>query len=103
MPGKRPAIWAVLCVLALVLAYATSAGAEDTKRAQRAAEGGTPAGSRREAVLEARVEEQAAAGYLQDGGAPQDWYVKKVLAVAEVYRRTTKASGHTFRAAFRKE
>ena len=41
----------------------------------------------------------AAAGYLQDGRAPQDWYralysynhadwyVKKVLAVAEAYRR----------------
>jgi peptidoglycan hydrolase CwlO-like protein len=41
----------------------------------------------------------AAAGYLKDGGAPQDWYralysynhadwyVKKVLAVAEAYRR----------------
>ena len=41
----------------------------------------------------------AAASYLQDGGAPQDWYralysynhadwyVKKVLAVAEAYRR----------------
>jgi peptidoglycan hydrolase CwlO-like protein len=29
----------------------------------------------------------AAANYLEDGGAPQDWYVKKVLAVAEAYRR----------------
>ena len=44
----------------------------------------------------------AAAGYLRDGGAPQDWYralysynhaewyVKKVLAVAEGYRRLAK-------------
>ena len=44
----------------------------------------------------------AAASYLQDGGAPQDWYralysynhadwyVKKVLAVAEAYRRLAK-------------
>lgn len=44
----------------------------------------------------------AAAGYLKDGGAPQDWYralysynhadwyVKKVLAVAEGYRRLAK-------------
>ena len=44
----------------------------------------------------------AAAGYLKDGGAPQDWYralytynhadwyVKKVLAVAEAYRRLAK-------------
>ena len=61
MPGRRPAMWAVLCVLALVLAYAPSAGAEDTTRAQHAAEGGTPAGAGREAALEARVEEQDAA------------------------------------------
>ena len=47
---------AVLCVLALVLAHARSAGAEDM--AQRAAGGGTPTGTGREAVLEARVEEQ---------------------------------------------
>ena len=52
-------MWAVLCVLALVLAYARSAGAEDTAR--HAAGGGTPAGSGREAALEARVEEQDAA------------------------------------------
>jgi peptidoglycan hydrolase CwlO-like protein len=44
----------------------------------------------------------AAAGYLEDGGAPRDWYralysynhadwyVKKVLAVAEAYRRLAK-------------
>jgi membrane-bound lytic murein transglycosylase B len=44
----------------------------------------------------------AAAGYLKDGGAPRDWYralysynhadwyVKKVLAVAEAYRRLAK-------------
>ncbi len=44
----------------------------------------------------------AAAGYLQDGGAPHDWYralysynhadwyVKKVLAVAEAYRRLAR-------------
>ena len=44
-----------------MMAYATSAGAEDAAGAQRAAEGGTPAGSGREAVLEARVEEQDAA------------------------------------------
>jgi peptidoglycan hydrolase CwlO-like protein len=59
LAGRRPAVWAVLCVLALVLAHARSAGAEDT--AQHAAEGGTPAGSGREAELEARVEEQDAA------------------------------------------
>ena len=51
-------MWAVLCVLALVLAHATSAGGEATARAQHAAEGGTPAGSWREAALETRVEEQ---------------------------------------------
>jgi soluble lytic murein transglycosylase-like protein len=55
LSGRRPALWAVLCVLALVLTYARSAGA------QHAAEGGTPVGSGREAVLEARVEEQDAA------------------------------------------
>ena len=44
---------AVLCVLALVLAYARSVGAEDTGRTQHATGG--------EAVLEARVEEQDAA------------------------------------------
>jgi peptidoglycan hydrolase CwlO-like protein len=42
-----------------MLTYARSAGAEDT--AQHATEGGTPAGSGREAALEARVEEQDAA------------------------------------------
>jgi soluble lytic murein transglycosylase-like protein len=45
----------------MVLAYATSAGAEEMARMQRAAERGTPAGSGREAVLETRVEEQDAA------------------------------------------
>jgi peptidoglycan hydrolase CwlO-like protein len=59
LPGRRPGMLAVLCVLALVLGYARSAGAEDT--AQRATEDGTPAGSGREAALEARVEEQDAA------------------------------------------
>jgi peptidoglycan hydrolase CwlO-like protein len=54
-------MWAVLCVLALVLAYARSAGAEDTARTRHAAEGGTPAGSGREAAFEARVEKQDAA------------------------------------------
>ena len=44
---------AVLCVLALVLAYARSAGAEDKGRTRHATGG--------EAVLEARVEEQDAA------------------------------------------
>jgi peptidoglycan hydrolase CwlO-like protein len=58
LPGRHPSGWAVLCVLALVLAYARSAGAEDTGR--HAAEGIT-AGSGREAALEARVEEQDAA------------------------------------------
>jgi peptidoglycan hydrolase CwlO-like protein len=49
----------VLCVLALVLTYARSAGAEDTAR--RAAEGDNPAGSGQEAALEAKVEERDAA------------------------------------------
>jgi peptidoglycan hydrolase CwlO-like protein len=47
----------------------------------------------------------AAAGYLQDGGAPEDWYaalftynhadwyVKKVLGVAEAYRRLSHDDG----------
>ncbi|MDQ3942133.1 MAG: lytic murein transglycosylase [Actinomycetota bacterium] len=50
-------------------------------------------------IMDARDAIPAAAGYLRDGGAPQDWYralytynhadwyVKKVLAVAEGYRR----------------
>jgi soluble lytic murein transglycosylase-like protein len=54
-------MWVVLGGLAMVSAYATSAGAEGTARTQHAAERGTPAGSGREAVLEARVEEQDAA------------------------------------------
>jgi peptidoglycan hydrolase CwlO-like protein len=58
LPGRRPAGWAVLFVLALVLTYARSAGAEDT--VQHAAES-VPAGSGRQAALEARVEEQDAA------------------------------------------
>jgi peptidoglycan hydrolase CwlO-like protein len=61
LPARRPAMLAILCVLALTMAYATSAGAEDAARAQRPSEGGTPAESGREAVLEARVEEQDAA------------------------------------------
>jgi len=130
-------MWAVLCVLALVLADATSAGAKDTTRAQHAVEGGTPAGSGREAALEARDEEQDAAlrerieeitaigseleraqARADDAGTRvgeldwsralysynhADWYVKKVLAVAEAYRRSTKASGRTSRTVLRKE
>jgi soluble lytic murein transglycosylase-like protein len=53
-------MWVVLCVLALVMTYARSAGAEDTARTQKAAEEGTTAGAGREAMLEARVEEQDA-------------------------------------------
>ena len=53
-------------------------------------------------IMDARDAIPAAAGYLRDGGAPQDWYralytynhadwyVKKVLAVAEGYRRLAK-------------
>jgi peptidoglycan hydrolase CwlO-like protein len=54
-------MWAVLCMLALVLAYARSEGAEYTARTRHVAEGGIPAGSGREAALEARVEKQDAA------------------------------------------
>jgi hypothetical protein len=48
-------------VLALVLAYARSAGAEDTARTRHAAAEDTPAGSGREAAFEAMVEKQDAA------------------------------------------
>ena len=53
-------------------------------------------------IMDARDAIPAAAGYLREGGAPQDWYralytynhadwyVKKVLAVAEGYRRLAK-------------
>ena len=46
-------------MLALVLAYARPAGAEDTVR--RAAQGGIPAGSGRDVALEASIEERDAA------------------------------------------
>jgi peptidoglycan hydrolase CwlO-like protein len=59
LPGRRSGTWAVLCVLALVLAHARSAGAEGTAR--HAAEVADPAGSGREAALEVRVEERDAA------------------------------------------
>jgi soluble lytic murein transglycosylase-like protein len=57
LPGGLTRIWPILCVLALAFTYAREA--EGTARAQIASDGGTPAG--REAVLEARVEDQDAA------------------------------------------
>jgi hypothetical protein len=48
-------------VLALACTHAKAAGAESMERMRVAAEGGSPAGSGREAMLEARVGDQDAA------------------------------------------
>jgi peptidoglycan hydrolase CwlO-like protein len=61
LPGGLPRIWAILCAVALVCTYARAAGAESTVRSQHAPEEESPAGSRRAAVREARVEDQDAA------------------------------------------
>jgi hypothetical protein len=59
LPEGRPGTSSILCVLVMAFAYASAA--EGTARSRHAAEAGSSVGSGREAVLEARVEDQEAA------------------------------------------